>query len=80
MSIVTKEGITVRVGQLWKDLDKRMEHRGPGTVVAVDAVAGKASLQFGYWPTLTKISIRRMHKHSTGWTMVEDVLQEQGGN
>lgn len=64
---VTKEGIEVKVGQRWQDLDKRMNGR-TRTVIAVEG--GKAHLN-GY--PKTKISISRMHKGSTGWALVSDV-------
>lgn len=60
----TKEGIEVKVGQVWRDLDKRMNGR-TRTVVAVEN--GKA--QMG-GPTITNVSIKRMHKGSTGWELV----------
>ncbi len=64
---VTKEGIEVKVGQIWKDLDKRMNGR-TRTVIAIEN--NKAQLD-GYpkrW-----ISISRMHRSSTGWALVRDV-------
>lgn len=63
----TPEGVEVKVGQRWQDLDKRMNGR-PRTVTAVEG--GKAHLD-GY--PKTKISISRMRKGSTGWALVGDV-------
>lgn len=68
MSIVTKEGITVRVGQLWRDLDKRMCRTC--RVTFIDEKNGKAHME-----TIgrkTKVSISRMHKNSTGWALVSE--------
>lgn len=66
----TKEGIEVQVGQVWQDLDKRMAGR-QRTVIAVRD--GKAHM--GGAPNsgvvVTKISIARMHKSSTGWKLVK---------
>jgi hypothetical protein len=70
---VTEEGIEVKPGQVWRDLDKRMRNRH-GKVIEV--IAGKATLErcradgstFG--GSTTKIAVRRMHKSSTGWALV----------
>lgn len=63
--VVTKEGIEVKPGQVWQDLDKRMSNR-KCTVLAV--LDGKAHM--GGVPK-TKVSISRMHKSSTGWMLVQ---------
>lgn len=65
-SNVTKEGIEVMPGQVWQDLDKRMNGR-KRKVLAVEN--GKAIMD-GY--PKTKVSIRRMHKGSTGWALVQE--------
>lgn len=75
----TRDGVEVKVGQVWKDLDVRMNNRH-GKVVAV--LDGKAHLkvcspngrEFG--SGITKISISRMHRGSTGWAFVHDVERE----
>lgn len=73
MSLVTKEGIEVKVGQLWRDMDKRMG----GRVVRVYAVDSEGKATVGSWksPSMprTRISIKRMHKSSTGWELVTEV-------
>lgn len=61
---VTKEGIEVLPGQLWQDLDKRMNGRKKRVLAVED---GKAVMD-GY--PKVKVSIRRMHKGSTGWELV----------
>lgn len=68
---ITKEGIRVEVGQLWRDLDVRMLGR-VRQIVAVDAINGKVTMG---WPDgaecgRTRVSVRRMHKHATGWSLV----------
>ena len=65
-NIVTKEGVTVKVGQVWRDLDKRFVR--DAEVVFVDAELGKAHMRTG--GRETKVSIKRMHKSSTGWALV----------
>ncbi len=67
---VTKEGIEVRVGQVWRDLDNRMYGR-TRKVVAVEF--GKATMQSDKQPDgpKTKVSVSRMHKGSTGWVLVD---------
>lgn len=70
MSNVTKEGIEVTPGQRWMNLDKRMG----GRVVKVLSVEdGKARVSsWGIEKYATRLSIRRMHKHSTGWALVTE--------
>lgn len=64
---VTKEGVEVKVGQIWRDLDKRMN----GRQVKVLAVAfGKVEVENQATGSRTKLSIRRMHKGATGWALV----------
>ena len=62
---VTREGVAVRVGQKWISLDKRDQGR---TVVVIGVKDGKARVDSG--ATKTTLSIRRMHRHSTGWALV----------
>ncbi len=62
---ITREGVTVRVGQKWISLDKREAGR---TVVVIAVNNGKARVDSG--ATKTTLSIRRMHRHSTGWALV----------
>jgi hypothetical protein len=65
----TKEGIEVRIGQVWEDLDKRMRNR-QRRVYAIEgekAVMGRVDRDTGM---KTKVSISRMHKNSTGWKLV----------
>lgn len=66
----TKEGIEVRPGQVWRDLDKRMKGR---TVTVIFATAGVARVKGA---RTTELSISRMHRHSTGWELVS---QSDGG-
>lgn len=67
---VTKEHVTVRVGQLWKDLDKRMG----GRIVKVISVSdGKASVETIGTGRTSVLSIRRMYNHSTGWHLEKGV-------
>lgn len=63
----TREGIDVQPGQVWEDLDGRQEGRRV-TVVRVDS--GKAQVR-GATGKTTWLSISRMHKHSTGFRLVE---------
>lgn len=69
---VNKDGIEVRVGQVWRDLDKRMDGR---TRKVIEVKDGKAVMQSPHQPSgmKTKVSIKRMHKSSTGWELVSDV-------
>ena len=68
----TKDGVEVKVGQVWKNLDVRtvndtvtIKEVGPG-FAKVERKGGKS----------TMLSIRRMHKHSTGWELVSEPAPE----
>lgn len=63
---VTREGVVVRPGQVWEDLDKRMKGR---RVTVVDIKGGKAIVRDSIGRT-TRLSISRMHSHSTGFKLV----------
>jgi hypothetical protein len=70
---VTKEGVEVKVDQVWRDCDKRMNGR---CVKVVEVSNGKALVQSyskigGAGGTKRRISIARMHRHSTGWVLVK---------
>ena len=73
----TKDGIKVKKGQVWRDLDARMTNRH----AKVEAVRdGKAIMnlctaegQIINAMREVKISVARMHKSSTGWALVRDV-------
>lgn len=85
MSFVTKEGIEVKIGQVWKDLDKRMGDRcvkvveltsitdgvGRAKKVVAKAVVVPCNSYGQQTGTMrTKLSIGRMRKMSTGWELV----------
>lgn len=65
----TKEGIEVKPGQKWRDLDKRARDNRILTVIEVRD--GKALCIDGLPTFKTRISIRRMHRHSTGFELVQ---------
>lgn len=62
---VTRDEVTVRVGQKWISLNKRDQGR---TVTVIAVKCGRARVDSG--ATKTTLSIRRMHRHSTGWALV----------
>lgn len=68
--LTTQDGIVVRVGQTWRNCDKRMNGQLK-SVIAVSATSGKAQLAgpAGLWANW--VLVRRMHKSSTGWELVE---------
>lgn len=74
MSGVTKDGVEVRVGQVWKDLDKRMGNRQCRVVAVENGKAKMQSIHSEQVPS-TRVSICRMHKISTGWALVKDVAK-----
>lgn len=69
MKAITKDGIEVKAGQVWRDLDRRMG--GRTVIVEWVSVDGKVARVKGARST-TQLSIRRMHRHSTGWELVKD--------
>lgn len=62
---ITRDLVEVLPGQVWRDLDKRM---GGRTVTVLSVTNGRALVQ-GVRPTT--LSVRRMHRHSTGWALVK---------
>lgn len=61
---ITKEQVEVKVGQVWRDLDKRMRNRTVKIVKVENGFAFYESARNG------RISIKRMYKHATGWELV----------
>jgi hypothetical protein len=75
----TRDGIEVRPGQIWRDLDKRMDGRhvriesvSDGKAVVAGVARNAAVNPFAN----SRISVSRMHKSSTGWELVKDVADE----
>ncbi|MFD4242735.1 hypothetical protein ACFWP3_14210 [Streptomyces sp. NPDC058525] len=64
----TREGILVRRGQIWGDLDTRKNQR---RVVVEFVKSGRARVRAHYGTRRSTISVSRMHKHSTGFRLVE---------
>ena len=61
---ITKQGILVKAGQIWRDLDHRQDGR---TVEVLYCHSGTAVVKGA---RRSELSIRRMHDHSTGWMLV----------
>ena len=79
-SPITQAGIEVRVGQVWRDLDRRARGRYC-RVIAIDQIGPggqffavmKRCLRHGApsaATTRSRVAVRRMHRHSTGWELV----------
>ena len=64
---ITKEGVQVREGQVWKDLDKRVKRTVK--VERVDALNGIAHV-VSTNGAKSKISIKRMYKHGQGFSLI----------
>lgn len=62
------ERIAPMVGDIWQDCDKRMNGRRCRVIAIAD---GKATMQHVCGFPTTKVSVRRMYPHSTGWRLVE---------
>jgi hypothetical protein len=82
---LTKEGIEVKVGQVWRDLDYRQAGRHVCVVEVRDSVLRNGKLETAepyavvqrcqmdgtiYGNGTTRLAIRRMHKSSTGWALL----------
>lgn len=70
----TIEGILVEPGQVWKDLDKRMDGRHVRVISVADgkATVARTNPENGWTSdNTTTVSVRRMHKSSTGWAFVQ---------
>ena len=70
----TKEGIEVVPGQVWRDLDPRMNHR---TVTVLRVQSGKAYVRSSAGRE-SRLSIQRMHRHATGFALVQQPTGEEG--
>jgi hypothetical protein len=77
---ITKDGVEVRAGQIWRDLDKRESGR---TIKVVSVAEGKALSRdhvklTGFTCRMNRpISVRRMHKGGTGWELVSQPEDEK---
>ncbi|WP_141662913.1 hypothetical protein [Streptomyces sp. Wb2n-11] len=64
----TCEGILVRRGQIWEDLDTQQSNRH----AVIESVAdGEAQVRDHYGTKHSTLSVSRMHRHSTGFRLVE---------
>lgn len=64
---VTKEGVEVKPGQVWKDLDTRSAGRQCKVMEVVDGKARMQHYAFGRLGSKSTVSIRRMHEqHGLG--------------
>ena len=59
---------TPQIGDVWEDCDKRTGGRRC-RVISIEA--GEATMQHVCGFPTTRVSIRRMYPHSTGWRLVE---------
>lgn len=79
---ITKDGIEVKQGQIWRDLDKRQPNRHckvssvrDGKAIMILCTADGRTINA---MREVKISVARMHKSSTGWALVRDVQSVDG--
>lgn len=68
---ITREGVRVKVGQMWRDLDERTGTRICTVITAKDGYA-TMSVNGAHPYRTTRVKIARMHKTSTGWALVSD--------
>lgn len=73
---VTKDGVEVKVGQVWRDLDKRMNGRRVQVrEIGAMTFEGKVRVQnftdhSGATGTKRWLAVSRMHRHSSGFALV----------
>lgn len=65
---VTKEGVEVKPGQVWRDLDKRVNRK-----VTVERVSDGRAYVVSSNGARSQIAIKRMHKHAQGFALVSEV-------
>lgn len=73
---ITKDGVRVKPGQVWKDLDKRTNGRHVRVISVADgkALVARTNPATGWTSDNTsRLSVRRMHKGSTGWALVLEI-------
>lgn len=76
MALKNKHGVEIKVGQKWRDCDKRFSDR-VCEVVGVDEAAGTVEL-LGPRNRITKVKASRMHKSSTGYELLMDIKVHRG--
>lgn len=78
----TKEGIEVSVGQIWQDLDKRMRDRKRKIVAVLGerVIMDEPEADFVNSRHPTKVSVSRMHRHSTGWKLCSSAQNSEKSN
>lgn len=74
-AVLTKEGVAVKVGQVWMDMDRRMDGRHCKVIGVAEgrALMNRCTAE-GRVVTeaITKVAVARMHRGSTGWTLVRE--------
>jgi hypothetical protein len=72
-NMTTPDGITVAIGQLWRNCDRR-GYGAIRTIGALDPVVGRVQ-----WAEKPRAWVRvdRMYRHSTGWQLVTKPLAAQ---
>ena len=72
MAAMTREGIEVKAGQVWRDLDRRVKRTVTVTCVHPDASPNPYAEVVSSYGAKSRIRIDRMHKHAQGFALVED--------
>ena len=75
---VTKDGVRVEVGQVWRDLDRRAKRTV--TVLEVHPEAkphAYALVRSSHGPT-SRIRISRMHRHGQGFALLSALTGPEG--
>ena len=73
MSAVTKDGVVVKVGQVWRDLDKRTRR-----TVTVERIIERPAGHGWHAEVISsngarsRIAIKRMHRHGQGFALVSE--------
>jgi len=69
--VFTPEGVEIKIGQIWLDLDTRFTPRKI-QILAIDEKSGKVSAKSGTSGKVTRISIKRLKYRSSGYRLLED--------
>jgi hypothetical protein len=74
MNKVTKDGIEVQIGQVWKNCDRRNRGEVKKVVGIIDAGNDTCAILYSDYGKRSNVKVRRMYKHSTGWELVQPNL------
>jgi hypothetical protein len=66
------DGVALRIGQVWIDMDKRREEERRLTIIALMPVAGKVMMKVEDTGRNVAVSVARLRPGSTGYKRIVD--------